>query len=152
MLRVLCTRVPCRSARMASAGPRVQTGLSGNYQKVIQRFSMAVRTLQDDDRVCLHSFLPAGAAAVSVPLLRQGWVFWKGIISQHRFLVTSYQVPMPPNRLKVLESKSATASLLHSVSLTSQDWHRQCGSYEQELGVLNTSTLLTVLFSGMETL
>lgn len=109
---------------MASAGPRVQASLSGNYQKVIQRFSTAVRSLQDEDGGRIHLFLPAGAAAVGAPLLGQGWVFWKGIVSQHRSLATSYQAPLPPHWLKVLEWKSAIASLLHSVSLLTQDWHR----------------------------
>lgn len=74
VLWVLCAGVPCRSARMASAGPRVQASLSGNYQKVIQRFSTAVRSLQDEDGGRIHLFLPAGAVAVGAPLLGQGWV------------------------------------------------------------------------------
>lgn len=94
---------------MVSARPRVQTGLSGNYQKVIQRFSMAVRTLQEEDGGDIHLFLPAEAVAVEAAVLGQGRVFWKGkvigIVSQHKLLTkaTSHEAPTTPTWLVVLE-------------------------------------------------
>lgn len=99
---------------MASARPRVQPGLSGNYQKVIQRFGMAVRTLQEEDGRHIHFSLPARAVAVGAPLLGQGQVFWKGKgigIINHAAVVStiSWRRP-PPARLPMgLESESAVA-------------------------------------------
>ena len=110
---------------VASAGPWIQSGWSGNHQQIFQRNTMAVRILQEEEGGHIQLPLLARASAVEEALPGQGGVFWKGkvigIVSLFCW-TNSWQSPFPTgvSHLKLTgapESEAAIVPFLQIISL-----------------------------------